>query len=109
MKQAEVALILVLANGHDQRQGIDDVRVQAWWDLFQQEAPRMTVDFAREYVNRHYSLTTDMLMPAHLVTAWKNYYRRAMDQHALAHVPGVPMPDWFKEKMKVEPWRSPEQ
>lgn len=100
MKQAEVAVILVLANGHDQRQGIDDVRVQAWWDLFQQEVPTMTAEFARQFVNKHYASSTDMLMPAHIVTAWKSYRRSMMDQNAITSTPGVPMPEWFKEKMK---------
>jgi hypothetical protein len=99
MRQAEIAVILVLANGHDQRQGIDDVRVQAWWDLFNQEAPLMTVDFARQFVNRHYATSTDMLMPAHLVTAWKSYRRTVIDQYALPTEAGVPMPDWFKQRM----------
>jgi hypothetical protein len=99
MRQAEVAVILVLANGHDQRQGIDDVRVQAWWDLFNQEAPMMDVDFARQFVNRHYATSTDMLMPAHLITAWKSYRRTVIDQYALPTEAGVPMPEWFKQRM----------
>lgn len=99
MRQAEVAVILVLANGHDQRQGIDDVRVQAWWDLFNQEAPMMDADFARQFVNRHYATSTEMLMPAHLVTAWKSYRRTVIDKPVLT-TGGVPMPDWFKQQMK---------
>jgi hypothetical protein len=103
LTQTEVALLLALANGHDQRQGIDDVRVQAWWDLFRQEAPDMTSEFAKEAINRHYALMTDMLMPAHLVTAWKYYKSRKKDQAALP-AKGVPMPDWFKEKVKGQSW-----
>ena len=43
MTQAEVAVLLALANGHDQRQGIDDVKVQAWYSLLTQEAPEMSM------------------------------------------------------------------
>jgi len=100
MRQAEIAVILVLANGHDQRQGIDDVRVEAWADLLNQEAPLMDVDFARQFVNKHYASSTEMLMPAHLVTAWKSYRRSIMDQPALSSEPGMPMPDWFKQQIR---------
>ena len=100
MRQAEIAVILVLANGHDQRQGIDDVRIEAWADLLNQEAPLMDVGFARQFVNKHYASSTEMLMPAHLVTAWKSYRRSIADQPALNAEPGMPMPAWFKEQIK---------
>jgi hypothetical protein len=100
VKESEVAILLALANGHDQRQGLDDVKVRAWFTLIQQEAPDMQYDFANKKINEHYGRTTDMLMPAHLVTAWKNYRRTLMDQHSLPTAVGVPMPDWFKQQMK---------
>lgn len=100
MRQAEIAVILVLANGHDQRQGIDDVRIEAWADLLNQEAPLMDVDFARQFVNKHYASSTEMLMPAHLVTAWKSYRRSIVDQPVLTTGKGTPMPDWFKQQIK---------
>lgn len=104
MKQAEVAVLLALANGHDQRHGVDDVKVQAWWNLFEQEAPDMPVDFARQAINRHYALFTDMLMPSHLVTAWKSYRQRKRDAAAIPSGRGTPMPDWFKEAMRRQAW-----
>jgi hypothetical protein len=78
MTQAEVAVLLALANGHDQRQGLDDVKVQAWFSLFQQEAPDMTGDWATGQINAHYADSTEMLMPAHLVRAWSR--QRAQDR-----------------------------
>jgi hypothetical protein len=104
MTQTEIAILLALANGHDQRQGIDDVRVQAWWDLLNQEAPDMPFEFAKETINRHYALVTGMVMPAHLVTAWKNYKARRRDQAAIPQAKGVPMPEWFREKVKGQSW-----
>lgn len=104
MKQAEVAVLLALANGHDQRHGVDDVKVQAWWNLFEQEAPDMPVTFAKEAINRHYAILTEMVMPAHIVTAWKIYKARKRDTRTLEAAQGVPMPEWFKEKMRSRTW-----
>lgn len=100
MNETETAILLALANGHDQRQGTDDVKVQAWFALFSQEAPDMDAAWAMEKVNRHYSLMTDMLMPAHLVTAWKARKHRDLDRQAIPSGPGTPMPDWFREQVK---------
>ena len=100
MKQAEIATLLALANGHDPRQRLDDIRVQAWWDLMQQEAPDMPYDFAHEQVNRHYALFTDMLMPAHLITAWKNLKQRRRDRDAIPAGRGIPMPDYVREQIR---------
>lgn len=99
MTQAEIALLLALANGHDQRQGLDDIRVQAWHALIQQEAPDMPLKWAQERVNRHYAAQTTMLMPAHLVTAWRTEKQRHMDRHAIQAPRGTPMPEWFREQI----------
>jgi len=104
MKQAEVAVLLALANGHDQRHGVDDVKVQSWWNLFQQEAPDMPMEFAQERINRHYSLFTDMLMPAHLVTAWKSKNVLLKEAARPPRGNGTPMPEWFKEKIRSQSW-----
>jgi hypothetical protein len=98
--ETDVAILIALANGHDQRQGTDDVKVQAWHTLLQQEAPDMPREFAAERINFHYSRSTEMLMPAHLVTAWKAKKRAAMDRAALPQGRGVPMPEWFREAIK---------
>lgn len=98
MNQTDVAIVLALANGHDQRQGMDDVKVQAWHSLLQQEAPDMTREWAVERVNYHYARNTDMLMPAHLVTAWRAHRRLQWDRVALPSG-GVPMPEWFKQQV----------
>lgn len=97
MKQADVAILIALANGHDQRQGTDDVKVQAWHALLEQEAPDMPREWAVERINFHYARSTEMLMPAHLVTAWKSAKRITADRAALPKGDGVPMPQWLKE------------
>ena len=104
MRQAEVAVLLALANGHDQRHGVDDVKVQAWWTLFDQEAPDMPMEFAQERINRHYALLTEMLMPAHIVTAWKQHKARRREARSIPQATGTPMPEWFKEKMRSQIW-----
>lgn len=98
MNQTDVAIVLALANGHDQRQGTDDVKVQAWHALLQQEAPDMPREWAVERVNFHYARSTDMLMPAHLVTAWRAHKRLQQDRVALPSA-GVPMPQWFRQQV----------
>lgn len=95
MTEGEVAVLLALANGHDQRQGTDDVKVQAWHALLRQEAPRMPLEWALGRVNRHYASSTDMLMPAHLVAAWRAERAREDGRAAIPAGRGVPMPDWF--------------
>jgi hypothetical protein len=100
VNETETAILLALANGHDQRHGTDDVKVQAWYALFSQEAPEMEYPWAAERVNWHYARTTDMLMPAHLVRAWKDQRAREMERRAIPSGNGSPMPAWFKEEMK---------
>lgn len=100
MNETQTAILLALANGHDQRHGTDDVKVQAWFSLFSQEAPDMDHEWAVARVNWHYARTTDMLMPSHLVTAWRNERRRAMERLAIPSGAGTPMPDWFKDEIR---------
>lgn len=97
MNETQTAILLALANGHDQRHGTDDIKVQAWFSLFSQEAPSMEYEWAVARVNWHYARTTDMLMPAHLVRAWKEHRSRQHDQHVLTPGPSTPMPEWFKD------------
>ena len=99
MTQAEVAVLLALANGHDQRQGIDDVKVQAWYSLLTQEAPEMSMEWARERINWHYARSTEMLMPAHLVSGWKTRKQYTLDPSITSTGPGVPMPEWFRREV----------
>lgn len=99
MTETDVAILLALANGHDQRQGTDDVKVQAWHSLLQQEAPDMPREWAAERINWHYSRFTDVLMPAHLIGAWRAMKRQAQDRYSLPSSPSVPMPEWFKKQM----------
>lgn len=99
MNQAETAMLLALANGHDQRHGLDDVKVQAWHALFAQECPDLEPGFAAEVVNRHYARTFDMLMPAHIVTAWRQHKIRDHSRKVLAGGRGTPMPDYVREQV----------
>lgn len=104
MTQAEVAVLLALANGHDQRQRVDDVRVRAWSSLIDQEAPDMPLSWAQERVNRHYASQTTMLMPAHLVAAWRHERARESDRAAIPSGAGTPMPPWFRERARERRW-----
>lgn len=100
MNEAQVAVLLALANGHDQRHDTSDVKVQAWFSLLLQEAPDMDLDWAVQKVNAHYAKTTDMLMPAHLVASWKHHKTYQRDRRLLRASTGTPMPEWFKKQMR---------
>lgn len=100
MKEAEVATLLALANGHDQRHGTSDVKVRAWYVLLEQEAPDMEYGWAQKRINEHYARTTDMLMPSHLVSSWKQHKRYNRDRIALNAARGVPMPDYVKQEWR---------
>lgn len=81
MREVEVARLLAFANGLDQRQGIDTVKVQAWFAQFQQEAPSMEYLWAERYAARHYSEPEKgMLTPGHLVKAWREHLRLKADR-----------------------------
>lgn len=101
-----MAVLLALANGHDQRQDASDVKVGAWFSLLSQEAPDMDFDWAVERINYHYGRTTDMLMPSHLVTAWKHHKTYQRDKKHLRAAAGTPMPDWFKKQVEELRCRS---
>lgn len=108
MKQQDVAVLLALANGHDQRHGLDDVKVQAWHALFQQACPDLDPKFAAEKINDHYAKFTEMLMPAHIVTAWKNYKQAKRERNAIPAGRGTPMPAYVKEELARIAARRPE-
>jgi arylsulfatase A-like enzyme len=97
MNETQTAILLALAHGHDQRHGTDDIKVQAWYSLFEQEAPAMEYEWAVSQVNWYYARTTDMLMPAHLVKAWRAHRGREAEKYALTPGTGTPMPEWFKD------------
>lgn len=63
MTPAQVAVILGLAALRDRRT-VGDLEVQAW----HQDIGDLDFDDAKEAVSRHYRLTTDWLMPAHIRT-----------------------------------------
>jgi len=81
MNELEVARLLAFANGLDQRHGIDDVKVQAWYAAFAQEAPTITYSFAQTFASRHYATDEKgMLTPAHLVKGWREHQRMVSDR-----------------------------
>ena len=100
MNETQVAMLLALANGHDQRHGTDDVKVAAWYSLLTQEASDMTFDWAQRNVNDHYARSTDMLMPSHIVAAWKNHKSYERSRRAALPVQGVPMPAYVKQAVQ---------
>jgi len=75
MNTDDVLTILVYANELDGRHSPNEVKVMAWREVFQVEAPQMTLSFAKEHVTRHYAQTDEMLSPASLVKGWKDKTR----------------------------------
>lgn len=83
MRQTEVAALLVYANGLDQRQGTDDVKVQVWFDFFQTECPDIDPAWAKGVIAHHYGQSSDMLTPAHLTTAWRKVRSARREREAV--------------------------
>lgn len=100
MNETQVAVLLALANAHDQRQGTNDVKVSAWYLLLEQEAPDMTFEWAQRRINEHYAKTTDMLMPSHLVASWKNHKTYERSRRVVTEQQGIPMPDYVKQAIE---------
>lgn len=80
MKHVDVVRLLAFANGLDQRQGTDDVKVQAWAVMFDGEAPDLEFGWAMKAIERHYAKTDDMLTPGHLVRGWHESARYRQSQ-----------------------------
>lgn len=65
--------------------------------------PEIDVTWAVRHVAAHYAESTETLMPAHLNVAWKAHIRPIREEEErrrLLESPGVPMPDFVKEKMR---------
>jgi hypothetical protein len=71
MNESDILNILVYANELDGRHSPNEVKVMAWRELFDVEAPDMPVTFAKDQITAHYAKTDIMVSPAVIVTAWK--------------------------------------
>ena len=79
MTNDDVLMLLVYANELDGRHSPNEVKVLAWREVFDKEAPDMDVQFAKEQITHHYARTDVMASPVVLVTAWKEHLRTLHD------------------------------
>ena len=84
MNDNDVLALLIYANELDGRHSPNELKVRAWREVFDSEAPGMTVDFAKDQVTRHYAITDVMLSPVVLVTAWKQHSRTVSESRLVA-------------------------
>lgn len=104
MTDDEAGVVLALAATLDARltppSAADSIaRSKAWAATLNGE---MTPAFAAECVRRHYSTSTETIMPAHLNEAWKLYRRQeaeALELEALTSGKGVPMPPEIRRQL----------
>lgn len=104
MNDHEAAIVLALATTLDARltppsKADAEARSKAWAATLHDEMPAA---FAVDYVRRHYSTSTDTIMPAHLNEAWKQHRRVLAEQaerEQLTRGRGVPMPPEIREQL----------
>jgi len=86
MNDNDVLGLLIYANELDGRHAPNEAKVYAWQEALQEGAASLTVDFAKDFIRKHYANTDVMLSPSMLVTAWNKSRRIAAEARlALEH------------------------
>lgn len=75
MNEEDVLSLLIFCNELDGRHSPNDIKVQAWREVFIQGAPDMPLTFARDAARRHYALLDAMITPSSFVRAWTKSQR----------------------------------
>ena len=87
MNEEDVLSLLIFCNELDGRHSPNDIKVQAWREVFIQGAPDMHLTFARDAARRHYALLDVMITPSSFVRAWTKFKRLedSLSVDSLAH------------------------
>lgn len=99
MTGEEVLALLAYATELDGRHAPNELKVAAWLDVLDAEAPGVSLQFARDVVREHYSRTDDMLTVSHLVARWRLHREadraaRSVTREVVEREP-VGVPDWW--------------
>jgi hypothetical protein len=84
----------------DDRISVDEARVYGWELALDED---MTLEFAVKALGRHYSVSTEKIMPSHLNLPWRAYKRdERLKQDSLerSQITGTPPTEEFKAMMK---------
>ena len=79
MNDNDVLGLLIYANELDGRHSPNEAKVYAWQEALEAGARTMTVEFAKDFIRKHYGTTDAMLSPSMLVTAWNKSRRIAAE------------------------------
>jgi hypothetical protein len=82
MSDNDVLGLLIYANELDGRHAPNEAKVYAWKEVFDESAPGMDAQFAKEAIRRHYSLTDEMVSPAKIIKSWNTKRRAQQDAKA---------------------------
>jgi len=83
----------------DDRISVDEARVYAWELILDDD---LTFEFAVEALKRHYSVSTERIMPSHLNVPWRAHKRTESEKQASLErsaQEGVPPTPEFKEAL----------
>lgn len=75
MNQKDVLALLVYCNELDGRHAPNELKVTAWFDVFQESAPDLQLGFAQQTARKHYAGTDVMIAPNTFVREWKEHQR----------------------------------
>ena len=70
MQPSEVSKLIGYIEIIDPRVAFDELKVLAWSKILN---PHLNFDLAMEFANKHYGLSTEVIMPSHLNEYFKNY------------------------------------
>lgn len=100
MKRSDLARLLTMVKAIDDRISVDEARVYAWELVLDDD---LTFEYAVEALKRHYSVSTERIMPSHLNVPWRAYKRdeslkrQALEARSQIGVPATPE---FKEALR---------
>lgn len=72
MNEKETLALLIYCNELDGRHAPNEIKVQAWHDVFKDSVPLMTASFAHDVARKHYGMLDVMISPSTFVKAWRD-------------------------------------
>ena len=83
MDKSEVSTLHAKISLHDYRFIVDEFKVLAWFEVLDSA---LTLTDAYECVTRHYSSSTEMIMPAHVNKIWKDIKSKSQESRNMEYV-----------------------
>jgi len=75
MNEQDTLALLIYCNELDGRISPNEIKVQAWADVFNESAREMPFNFAQKVAKKHYSIVDVLITPNTFVKAWSDHRR----------------------------------